>query len=197
MADEPQISILDARLAEIDRRLRTIQTGLAGDAGTASGSGAGLAPKIAVPEPEGRSGLARRPVALAPPVPGETRDEEELADEDPGLIIAELRGLISDHARLLDAMGVVLASGERLLARVDALAPAPVPADTGSPSQGTAGAGSPSQLTVVAGPFASLHSVRDFERSLETLPNVASVQARGYEGGDRAVVDVRLARPNP
>jgi len=30
-AGQPQLSILDARLAEIDERLRTIQTGLADD----------------------------------------------------------------------------------------------------------------------------------------------------------------------
>ena len=188
MADEPQISILDARLAEIDRRLRTIQTGLADDVGAAPESGNGLRPRIAVPEPGAR------------PAP-----DPDAPDEDTGLVIAALRGLISDHARLLDAMGEVLASGERLLARTevpasaDDVSPSPVaPADDVSPSpDAPAPGGSPSQVTVIAGPFSNLETVRDFERTLGTLPNVASVQARGYEGGDRTVVDVHLSRPNP
>jgi len=188
MADEPQISILDARLAEIDRRLRTIQTGLADDLGAEPESEARLPPRIAVPEPG------------VPPDP-----EPEAPDDDSGLLIAALRGLISDHARLLDAMGEVLASGQRLLARAEVSAPAddrsrsPVaPADDVSPApDAPEPAGSPSQVTVIAGPFSSLETVRDFERTLGTLPNVASVQARGYEGGDRTVVDVHLARPNP
>ncbi len=171
MADDPQISILDARLAEIDRRLCTIQTGLADDVGTGTRtgtvpgaeSGNGLPPRIAVPEPGAR------------PEP-----EPEAPDDDTGQVIAALRGLVSDHARLLASMGEVLACGERLLARAEA----PVPADR-------------SQVTVVAGPFSDLEAVRDFERTLGTLPNVASVQARGYEGGDRTVVDVHLSGPNP
>ena len=175
MADEPQISILDARLAEIDRRLRTIQTGLADDAGAAPGPATALPTKIAVPEPSGGSGPAAvRPVALAPPAPEDVGPaHDESADEDPALVIAELRGLISDHARLLDAMGELLNSGERLLARA------------------------PAEVTVTAGPFSSLEAVRDFERALAMLPNVASVDVRGYEGEDRAIVDVHLSRPNP
>ncbi len=188
MADEPQISILDARLAEIDRRLRTIQTGLADDVGAGLESGDRLPPRIAVPEPG------------ASPDP-----EPEAPEDDIGPVIAALRGLISDHARLLDAMGEVLASGERLLAQAGALAfaddrsPSPVaPGDDVSPSpDAPAAAGSPSEVTVIAGPFSHLQTVRDFERTLETLPNVASVQARGYEGGDRTVVDVHLSRSNP
>ena len=219
MADEPQISILDARLAEIDRRLRTIQTGLADDVGAGPESGDRLPSRLAVPEPGGFSARARRPVALAPseepepePVPvapepaaAPPDPEPEAPEDDTGLVIAALRGLISDHARLLDAMGEVLASGERLLARAEVSAsaddgsPSPVaPADDVSPSpDAPAAAGSPSQVTVIAGPFLNLETVRDFERTLGTLPNVASVQARGYEGGDRTVVDVHLSRPSP
>lgn len=217
MADEPQISILDARLAEIDRRLRTIQTGLADDVGAGPESGDQLPPRIAVPEPGGFSARARRPVVLAPseepepervapePAAAPPDPEPEAPEDDTGLVIAALRGLISDHARLLDAMGEVLASGERLLARAGVSAsaddgsPSPVAsADDVSPSpDAPAAAGSPSQVTVIAGPFSNLETVRDFERTLGTLPNVASVQARGYEGGDRTVVDVHLSRPNP
>ena len=183
MADEPQISILDARLAEIDRRLSTIQIDLAGDAGAAPGSAPGGPPKIAVPEPSGSTARpAERPVAPAPLAPEDAAGaQDDFGDEDPALVIAELRGLISDHARLLDAMGELVASGERLLARAHAPAPG----------------GAPVQVTVTAGPFSSLEAVRDFERALVTLPNVDSVEVRGYEGEDRAMVDVRLSRPTP
>jgi hypothetical protein len=201
MADEPQISILDARLAEIDRRLRTIQTGLADDADAPPDAVTGLPPKIAVPEPSARSGpAAMRTVTLAPPAPEDATTQDESADEDPALVIAELRGLISDHARLLDAMGELLASGERLLARAHALAPperrSPLPA--AAPPVAAPPAPAPAApVTVTAGPFSSLEAVRDFERALGTLPNVASVDVRGYEGEDRAMVDVHLSRPNP
>ncbi len=201
MADEPQISILDARLAEIDRRLRTIQTGLADDAGSPAESGSGLAPKLAVPEPRES---ARRPVALAPAprtsAPSASRvpedgdpTEAELPDEDPSLVIAELRGLISDHARLLDAMGDLLASGERLLTR----AHEPALEERRAAPQASSAPPAVPQVTVTAGPFLSLEAVREFERALSTLPNVASVDLRGYQGEDRAMVDVHLSRPNP
>ena len=195
MADEPQISILDARLAEIDRRLSTIQIGLADDAGATPESAPELPPKIAVPEPSGRAQSPEgRPVALAPPTPAPTstpRTQDAARDEDPALVVAELRGLISDQARLLDAMGELLASGERLLAGAHAPAPAP-PAAAPPPA-----AEPPAQVTVTVGPFASLGAVREFERTLAALPNVDSVDVRGYEGEDRAMVDVRLSRSNP
>ncbi len=204
MADEPQISILDARLAEIDRRLRTIQTDLADDSGVEPESGAGLAPRIAVPEPGETGGIAEGPVAPAPPEPARPNEPDDEAvgggsaadrgpDEDPTLIIAELRGLISDHARLLDGMGDLLARGERLLAPADA----PVLAEGPSRGQPPAAPASAPPVTVTAGPFSSLEAVRGFERSLQLLPNVVSVHARGFEGGDRAVIDVHLSPPNP
>jgi hypothetical protein len=197
MADQPQISILDARLAEIDRRLRTIQTGLADDAGAQPGAATRLPPKIAVPEPSERAERSTMPSGRP--------TDDDVVDEDPTLVIAELRGLVSDHARLLDAMGELLASGERLLARAHVPAPSerrsPLPATPeppgAAPSAARTAAAPPAQVTVTAGPFSSLEAVRDFERALTTLPNVASVDLRGYEGGDRAMVDVHLSRPNP
>ena len=199
-ADEPQISILDARLAEIDRRLRTIQTGLAVDAGSEPESEARFPPKIAVPEP---GGPAPRPVAPAPSI-GAAADSQAPAapDEDPSLVIAALRGLISDQARLLDTMGELLTSGERLLAQATAAAreerqPAPPSAPASAAVSPAVSPPAVSQVSVTAGPFASLDAVRDFERALGMLPNVAAVDVRGYEGEDRAMVDVHLSPPNP
>jgi hypothetical protein len=48
---------------------------------------------------------------------------------------------------------------------------------------------------LTAGPFASLEEVRAFERTLRGVPGVAEVSVRGYEGSDRALIEVRLSRP--
>jgi hypothetical protein len=55
----------------------------------------------------------------------------------------------------------------------------------------------PVELTVAAGPFMSLDAVRDFERALAAIPGVIDVAVRGYERGDRAIVDVQLRDPPP
>lgn len=196
--DEPQISILDARLAEIDRRLSRIQTGLAEEvAGPGPG---GLPPRIAVPEPGVRRpvGSAPAPPPVAPPPP----PEEDDAGDDAQLVVAELRGLIFDHARLLDRLGEILASGERLLAAAapsppaaSSAAPSPPASAAPSPPAGPSPAGppAPEAITVSAGPFANLDAVRGFERALRSLPGVEGAEVRGYEGGDRALVDVHLS----
>ncbi len=96
----PEPSILDARLAEIDRRLRTIQSGLAS------------------PDDLGRPG-EDEPMAVALPPPA-LRDE--LAEA--GRLVARLHELTASHQRLLPS------SRELLTAFADALAGAqPPPAD--------------------------------------------------------------------
>jgi hypothetical protein len=51
------------------------------------------------------------------------------------------------------------------------------------------------EFTVAAGPFASTESLRKFELTLAAIPDVREVAIRGYEGQDRAIVDVRLNEP--
>jgi hypothetical protein len=51
------------------------------------------------------------------------------------------------------------------------------------------------EFTVAAGPFASTESLRRFERTLAAIPDVREVAVRGYEGEDRAIVDVRFNEP--
>jgi hypothetical protein len=51
-------------------------------------------------------------------------------------------------------------------------------------------------LILTVGPFDRLEAVRRFERALADVPGVAEVHLRGYEGIDRAIVDVRLEREN-
>lgn len=47
-------------------------------------------------------------------------------------------------------------------------------------------------VTLAAGPFASVAVLEHFERALLSLPGVSGVTVRGYEGSDRAVLEVHL-----
>jgi hypothetical protein len=52
-------------------------------------------------------------------------------------------------------------------------------------------------VTLAAGPFATLEALREFEQAVSRLPGVREVAIRGYEGTDRAIIEVRLDQPNP
>jgi hypothetical protein len=47
-------------------------------------------------------------------------------------------------------------------------------------------------LTISAGPFPSIEALRAFEHELARLPGVRDVEVRGYEGDDRALIEVLL-----
>jgi hypothetical protein len=47
-------------------------------------------------------------------------------------------------------------------------------------------------VTLSAGPFPTTAALHEFERALETLPHVQAVHLRGYDGSDRALVEVLL-----
>jgi hypothetical protein len=79
-------------------------------------------------------------------------------------------------ARLLAAMRELMTGYEIALAHI-AAGPA-----------GTASAA----VTVAAGPFTGIEMLEHFEQALRTLPQVADVAVRGYEGADRAIVEVQL-----
>lgn len=183
--EPPEISILDARLAEIDKRLRTIQTGLVTDAAapadatvtasapaaterTATEHPSELPPRVEVPEP-GSSDAGLR----ALPTPA--------ADQSLAEAVDELRELAVTHANLLGSMRVLLSDYERALAEARS---APAGAPTGEEVR---------SLTVTAGPFTGTEAVRRFEQALSALPGVGGVELRGYEGGNRAIVDVHLS----
>lgn len=147
----PEISVLDARLAEIDGRLRTIQTGLAADS----------------PAP--------RPLPVVPPAVLPSRVE----------VLASVAQPSSDRqqaAELVTELRALAANQERLLASVRSLlAPA--------------SAGDSAAIGVSVGPLASTEALREFASVLASLDGVVNVEVRGYEGGDRALLDVHLA-PN-
>jgi hypothetical protein len=140
----PRLSIIDARLAELDERLRTIQTGLADDR-----------PAPAHP-------------AATPPLP--RRVELASLTREPAVdLIAELRSLAATQERLLASL--------RELAHVPAAEPAGARSDV---------------VSVSVGPLESTGALRAFERALHGLAGVRTVRVRGYEGGDRALLDVYL-----
>jgi hypothetical protein len=108
----------------------------------------------------------------APPVPG-----------PPEAGSAETLARLQEVTRVQETL---LASLRELLSVVERIA---IPAATHAAT--SAAAGDPVSLS--AGPFASTQSLRAFERSLESLPGVRAVEVRGFDGADRAILDVHLA----
>ncbi len=51
----------------------------------------------------------------------------------------------------------------------------------------------PPAVTVSAGPFTTTTALKEFERALSGLPGVRGVALRGYEGPDRAIIEVQLS----
>jgi hypothetical protein len=47
-------------------------------------------------------------------------------------------------------------------------------------------------VTLAAGPFSGIEVLEEFQRAMAELPQVADVSVRGYEGRDRAILEVRL-----
>jgi hypothetical protein len=86
--------------------------------------------------------------------------------------------------RLVESMQTLLGAYELSLARLG------VPAERPGPALVSA-------ATVSAGPFASTGALADFERALAEIPGVREVAIRGFEEGDRAIVDVQLADSRP
>ena len=171
----PEKSILDARLAEIDRRLRKIQSGLA-PATQPEGASPGAREAKAEP-PDLEPGRSPEPLASPEPVvpPEAAPVPKRLADapaaSDAADLVAQLRALLEAHERLLASTGDVL---------VSRAAPAPEQA-----------------VGVSAGPFENIEALRRFEHSLRALPEVRAVTVREYEGADRVILDVHLATPTP
>jgi hypothetical protein len=163
----PELSIFDARLAEIDRRLRAIQSDLAEPEPEPE------------PEPQPESRAAPEPEAEpapeAPadaPAPGRLRAAPPLPAEPAASPLAQLHELRDAHERLLDSHRELLAQYAEVLEH------------RAAPAAGT---------TVVAGPFADTDELGAFRRALGSLPGVAEVSVREYLGADRVTLDVRLS----
>src|SRR6201996_5951241 len=165
----PEKSILDARLAEIDRRLRTIQTVLAPAVPAASPDAPGPRDALAAPT----EAPVSPPDALAPVIPPEAAPvPKRLSDED-----RQVSELVARLTALVEAQEVLLAAARELPERREPTADLePV-------------------ASVSVGPFAGTAALRRFEESLRALPEVRSVAVREYEGADRAILDVHLFEP--
>jgi hypothetical protein len=176
-------SILDARLAEIDRRLRMIQSGLAPvddvpddpvaepppavpDSLTPS------VPDLLEPPPPPPSLIARR---LAPPpvAGGRAAGGREVRDRDDEIAVltARLSELTAAHERLLATTQDLLVEQSDLLARA---APA---------------------VSVAAGPFIDTPALQAFQRALTGLPQVREVAVREFVGSEGVILDVHLTAP--
>jgi hypothetical protein len=77
---------------------------------------------------------------------------------------------------------------ERRLAEIQRELAPDVPAD--APLE--AHAADHGSVDVSAGPFPSLDALREFERAVAELPGVCEVTVRGYETGNRAILEVQL-----
>jgi hypothetical protein len=161
-------SALGARLVEMDRLLRDVQVGLV--------PGREPAPPLTVPEPP-------PPATMAEPAPTATVTAPPATDTPQLQALSELSG------RLVASMRELLAGYERVLApSASPRPPARRPARQRPDSP---------DVTLAAGPFASLEALRDFEQAVSRLPRVRDVAVRGYEGTDRAIIEVRLDQSNP
>jgi hypothetical protein len=179
----PEPSILDERLAEIDRRLRTIQSGLVPVPDEPPHDDAAPTDE---PEPHAErhgaeSSGAERPADPADPAEPAAaplaRDPEPLRLVEPDEPAArgatsQLADLVQAHERLLELHRELLSQYAEVLERR---------------------AGERATVAVTAGPFSSADTVREFERALAGLPGVTAVTVREYVGADRVQVDVQLA----
>jgi hypothetical protein len=197
--DDPEISILDARLAEIDRRLHSIQTGL-----VEAQPPAALPPRIAVPgdHPRPSAGPGGGPSETLASGSGPSGGGPSAALE-PGEaqaaaeMLSRLCELVATQEGMLTSMRQLLAAAQR---RADAAwsphaAQSPHAARSPHAAQSPQAAWSPegvSPIGVRAGPFATTAALRSFRAALEALPGVRAVELRGFEGADRAILDVHL-----
>jgi hypothetical protein len=105
---------------------------------------------------------------------------------------ATVQALTELSARLLASMRELLAGYEGVLVGGSSRPPvrrsAPSRARTRPDDAG---------VTLSAAPFASLEALHAFEQAVSRLPGVREVAVRGYEGADRAIIEVRLDRPTP
>ena len=117
------------------------------------------------------------PIPEPPPPPPVPEPPPPPPPPDPVLdATAQLQALTEVAERLTAATRELLAGYERVLAptpprRLELAVP----------------------VTLSAGPFANIEALHEFEEALSRMPGVRDVAVRGYEGTDRAIIDVRLA----
>jgi len=163
----------------MDKLLRDIQVGLVPDREPAP-------PLPPAAEPDG-------PAAVAAPEPGPEPEPEPAptaAVTAPPATDAppQLQALTELSTRLLASIRELLVGYERVL--IPSASPPP-------PRRAARHRLDSPDVTLAAGPFARLEALREFEQAVSRLPGVREVAVRGYEGTDRAIIEVQLDQPNP
>jgi hypothetical protein len=158
----------ESYLSEIDRRLESIQGELQPGRSRPNQS----------PRRRGRTGPLAAILGRGAPAQSEPAgpDSEPRAEPPPS----------SEPSTLEQEVRAIGELQERLISAIEGL----VEAYEGP--TGEYGAGS-NAVTLKAGPFADTGALRAFTERLAELPGVDKVSVRGFEGADRAILDVELA----
>jgi hypothetical protein len=178
----PEPPSLADRLVEIDRRLREIQGQLAPDREPAPAFAPVPRGEAEATEREPEPGIEDSPrrgregplaaVLAARRANNSAESGRPESSSDP--VTPQIEQLAELQTSLLSSMTDVLAGFHRVLAQLE---------------------GQGREITISAGPFDTLEALREFEVRLSALNGVGEVTVRGYEGDDRAVIDVRLDGP--
>ena len=192
-------SALGAHLEELDRLLHDVQAELVPDRSprpvlvSEVSAGALAIPDPPAPAPPPPGPLPEPPPPPPTPEPPPPPPPPSIPEPPPvpapalGASHQQVEALTELSERLVASMRELLAGYERVLAPRSARpARASVPP---APEHAPPTA----QVTLLAGPFASTEALREFEAALSHLRGVSEVTVRGYEGADRAIIDVRLA----
>ena len=81
---------------------------------------------------------------------------------------------------------------ERRLAQIQRELAPDVPAPSVPEPEPDPAASPSAAVEVSAGPFPSMDALREFEHAVAALPGVREVAVRGYESGNRAILEVQL-----
>ena len=164
-----------AHLEELDRLLHDVQSELDPDRAPRPvlvTAGVPDPPAPAPPPPP-----EPPPVPEPPPPPPVPDPPPPPPPPDPVLdATPQVQALTELAERLAAATRDLLAGYERMLAPTPPRRPEPA-----------------APVTLSAGPFANIEALHEFEEALSRMPGVRDVAVRGYEGTDRAIIDVRLA----
>jgi hypothetical protein len=187
---EPEPSF-ETRLESMERRLADIQRELAPEpqAGrepapeaTSPGKAASAGPAplrlLAVPGSErpGPRPAPARPEPPPPTPPPPDRPATERPGTEPTRDSPEFELLGTMYSELLASVRRLLDGYEAALRQLSQHSPTP--------------AGDPIEIT--AGPFRDTEALREFQRALARLPGVREVALRGYQSGNRAILEVQL-----
>jgi hypothetical protein len=155
----------------MDRMLRDVQAELVPDAPAAAIPDPPVPAPPPPPEPP-------PPPPAEPPVPPEPAPPPIPEPPPPPPIpepALDINTLADLSERLIASMRELLDGYERVLA---------LPQNRRAES---------THVTMSAGPFTGIEALHEFEEALVRVRGVRDVVVRGYEGNDRAIIDVRLA----